>query len=60
MYIIYLFVVLSASIIGAISGVGGGVMIKNMCPGRTVNYVRNNRISAGHVQTVQYMTSVTV
>ena len=28
MYIIYLFVVLSASIIGAISGVGGGVMIK--------------------------------
>lgn len=33
---------------------------KKMCPVRTVNYVRNNRISAGHVQTVQYMTSVTV
>ena len=42
------------------AGSVGGQMVNNMCPGRTVNYVRNNRISAGHVQTVQYMTSVTV
>jgi hypothetical protein len=42
------------------AGSVGGQMVKNVCPGRTVNYVRNNRISAGHVQAVQYMTSVTV
>ena len=42
------------------AGSVGGQMVKKMCPERTVNYVRNNRIFAGHVQTVQYMTSVTV
>ena len=30
-----------------------------MCPGRAVNYVRNHLISAGHVQTVQYIAAFT-
>ena len=38
----------------------GGQMVKNICPGRTTKFDRHSRISAGHVQTVQYMTSVTV
>ena len=35
----------------------GEQMVKNVCPTRTVYYVRNNRISAGHVQNVQYIAS---
>ncbi|MGN0995868.1 MAG: small, acid-soluble spore protein, alpha/beta type [Candidatus Ventricola sp.] len=38
----------------------GGQMVKNVCPTRTQNYVRNNRILAGHVQAVQYIDSITV
>ena len=39
------------------AGSVGGQMVKNVCPIRTVNYVRKNRISAGHVQNIQYITS---
>ena len=42
------------------AGSVGGRMVKNMCPGRTTKFDRHSRISIGHVQTVQYMTSVTV
>ena len=42
------------------AGSVGGQMVKNVCPTRTVNYVRNNRISAGHVQMVKYIASITV
>jgi hypothetical protein len=42
------------------AGSVGGQMVKNICPVRTADYVRNNRISAGHVQAVRYITAVTV
>ena len=42
------------------AGSVGGQMVKNVCPTRTVNYVRNNRISAGHVQTVLFISAITV
>ena len=41
------------------AGSVGGQMVKNVCPIRTVNYVRNNRISAGHIQRIVYIVSVT-
>ena len=42
------------------AGTVGGQMVKKMLPTRTINYVRNNRILAGHVQAVQYIASITV
>ena len=42
------------------AGSVGGQMVKNVCPIRTVNYVRNNRISTGHLQSVAYIVSVTI
>ena len=41
------------------AGSVGGQMVKNVCPMRTINYVRNNRISAGHIKSVVYIVSVT-
>ena len=40
------------------AGSVGGQMVKKMCPVRTINYVRNNRISAGHVQNVRYIATL--
>ena len=37
-----------------------GQMGKKMCPGRTAKYERQNRIAMGHVQTVQYIVSISV
>ena len=37
------------------AGSVGGQMVKNVCPTRTVNYVRKNRISTRHSQIVQYI-----
>ena len=42
------------------AGSVGGQMVKNVCPTRTKNYVRNNRIAIGHVQNIQYITSFTI
>ena len=42
------------------AGSVGGQMVQNICPVRTPDYVRNNRISAGHIQAVRYITAVTV
>ena len=42
------------------AGSVGGQMVKKMCPVRTVNYVRNNRISTGHVQTVHYIAALSI
>ena len=42
------------------AGSVGGQMVKNVCPTRTVNYVRKNRIAMGHVQNIQYITTLTV
>ena len=41
------------------AGSVGGQMVKNVWPVRTINYVRNNRISAGHIKSVVYIVSVT-
>ncbi len=42
------------------AGDPGGQMFKNVCPIHTVNYVRNNRISAGHIQNIKYITAITI
>ena len=42
------------------AGSVGGPMVKKMCPVRTAKYERHNRIAPGHVQTVQYIASITV
>ena len=42
------------------AGSVGGQMVKKMTPTRTTSYERQNRIAIGHVQTVQYIVSVTV
>ena len=41
------------------AGSVGGQMVKKMCPIRTAKYERHNRIAPGHVQTVQYIISLT-
>ena len=38
----------------------GGQMVKNMYPGRTKKYEREIRIAMGHLQTVQYIATITV
>ena len=40
------------------AGSVGGRMVKNMCPIRNVKYDRKSRISIGHMQTVEYMITL--
>ena len=42
------------------AGSVGGQMVKKNCPIRTLIFTRQNRIAPGHIQTVQYIASVTV
>ena len=42
------------------AGSVGGQMVKNVCPGRTKKYEREIRIAMGHLQTVQYITAITL
>ena len=42
------------------AGSVGGQMVKNNCPVRTVKFTRHNRIAIGHIQTVQYITRVSI
>ena len=42
------------------AGSVGGQMVKNSCPIRTMKFDRHNRIALGHIQTVQYIASITV
>lgn len=42
------------------AGSVGGQMVKNSCPVRSMSFVRQNRISIGHTQTVTYIASITV
>ena len=42
------------------AGSVGGQMVKNNCPVRTFRYDRRNRIAIGHIQTVQYIATITV
>ena len=38
----------------------GGQMVKNKCPMRTMNFVRNDRTAFGHKQAIMYIMSITV
>ena len=42
------------------AGSVGGQMVKKMCPGRTARYERECRTAIGHIQEVEYITSITV
>lgn len=42
------------------AGSVGGQMVKKMWPVRTAKYERQSRIATGHMQTVQYIASITV
>ena len=42
------------------AGSVGGQMVKNNCPMRTMVFERHNRIAPGHIQTVQYIATITV
>ena len=42
------------------AGSVGGQMVKNVCPGRTKKYDREIRIAMGHLQTVEYITSIMI
>ena len=42
------------------AGSVGGQMVKKMCPVRKTKFERNNRISAGHIQKVEYIATVSV
>ena len=42
------------------AGSVGGQMVKKMCPIRTAKYERKSRTAMGHMQTVRYITSITI
>lgn len=42
------------------AGSVGGQMVKNKCPMRTMNFVRNDRTAFGHKQAIMYIMSITV
>ena len=42
------------------AGSVGGQMVKKMCPIRTTKYARQSRTATGHMQEVQYITSLSV
>ena len=42
------------------AGSVGGQMVKNNCPIRTMNFVRNDRTVFGHKQEIRYIASITV
>ena len=42
------------------AGSVGGQMVKKICPKRTKKYEREIRIAMGHLQTVQYIATITV
>lgn len=42
------------------AGSVGGQMVKNKCPVRTMNFVRNDRTAFGHKQAIIYIMSITV
>ena len=42
------------------AGSVGGQMVKKMCPKRTAKYERLSRTATGHMQTVKYITTISV
>ena len=39
---------------------GKAQMVKKMCPVRSARFDRHNRIAPGHVQTVEYIATITI
>ena len=42
------------------AGSVGGQMVKKMCPVRSARFDRHNRIALGHIQTVEYIATITI
>ena len=42
------------------AGSVGGQMVKNVCPIRTVRFIRNDRTVVGHAVEVRYIATLTV
>lgn len=42
------------------AGSVGVQMVKNVCPGRTSKYEQQSRTAVGHMQTVEYVATVSV
>ena len=42
------------------AGSVGGQMVKKMCPARSAKFDRHNRIALGHIQTVEYIATITI
>ena len=42
------------------AGSVGSQMVKKICPVRTAKYERHNRIARGHLQTAQYIASISI
>ena len=42
------------------AGSVGGQMVKKMCPVRSAKFERQSRTAVGHVQSVEYIASMTV
>ena len=40
------------------AGSVGGQMVKKMCPKRTAKYNRQSRTAMGHIQTVEYISTI--
>ena len=38
----------------------GGQMVKNTCPARKMKFERQSRTAMGHVQTVEYIATITI
>ena len=42
------------------AGSVGGQMVKKICPGRITKYERQSRTTVGHMQTVEYIASISI
>ena len=42
------------------AGSVGGQMVKKICPVRSARFDRNNRIAPGHIQTVEYIATLSL
>ena len=42
------------------AGSVGGQMVKKMCPVRSARFDRHNRVAPGHIQTVEYIATITI
>ena len=42
------------------AGSVGGQMVNKNCPVRNLSFERHNRIAAGHIQSVQYIATISI